>query len=128
VNDNVISLKSRKPLAEEKAQEAAKAEEINQSFLDCQLKILDQLREQVAAGNLANLIVVSRNPHTGLFMHDMVFEPDFDKKSLAFGFTGILEALKMELVDISQLAPTLSADGSLVDPHFEGEIPEEGDW
>lgn len=137
MTDKVISLRDRKPLAQVQAEEAAVEEaktkrvaEHKQMFLDAQLKLLDQVREQVAAGNLENLIIVSRNPHSGLFMQDMIFEPNFHINGLAFAFSGLLEALKTEVVDISQLTPTLNASGEKLDPHFEegDELDGEEHW
>lgn len=128
MSDNVISLRSRKPLAEEQAEEIENKEELNRLFIEGQLELLDKVRAQIEAGNLSNLIIVSRNPQSGMFMHDLIFEPDFHTNGLAFAFAGLLEALKLEITDVAQLTPTLMADGKVVDPHFEDEIPEEGDW
>ena len=138
MNENVISISSRKPLTQQMAEDAERAREEgrnqaerDEAFTALQLELLDQVRAQIAAGKLSNLLIVARAPDTGLFMQDLILHPDLARSSAIFGFVGVLECLKLELTEVASMAPTLLANGEVIDAHEEvssDEYPEGEEW
>lgn len=139
MTENVISFSSRKPLAQQIAEDIQRAEEENlaqaerdEAFISLQLEILDQVRERIASGEFTGLVIVSRNQKTGAFMQDLLLHPDFVRSSEMFGLVGMLECLKLELADVATMAPTHLANGELLDAYAEGveddEYPEGEEW
>lgn len=124
MNDNVIAFRSGKPLVETVATEQKTADEMKKLLVDAQLDILDKVRGQIASGNLEGLIIVSRNPETRLFMQEMIFPPNFHLTGDAFAYAGLLEAIKLEMTDISQMAPIIACTGEVINPHIEDEEDE----
>lgn len=138
MTENVISISSRKPLVQQMAEDAERAEEErrdqaerDQMFIDLQLKVLDDVRLQIKNGTLSDLIVISRSPETGMFMQDMILNPSTAKSSVVFGLVGILECMKLELTEVASMAPTIMSDGAIIDAHAEGvgdDYPEGEEW
>lgn len=138
MTENVISFTSRKPLAVQLAEEQAVAEqeqrnlqERDEARIKLTLEMLDAIREQVAEDRLQDVVVIARDPETGLFMHDLVVHPDTPRSSTIFGLVGVLECLKLELSGAAAMAPTLTSAGEKIDPYEEmmnDEYPEGEEW
>jgi len=118
---NVISLTSGRPIEVEIEEQ----KQLDQEFINSQLEVLDKLRDQIATGRFAELIVISRDTESGLFVHDLVFKSETSRSTDIFAWAGILNALTLEVTDLSMMAPTITSDGTVVDPHQEMENGEE---
>lgn len=121
--DNVISFGSRKPLAVEQAEQAIMVEEAEKAqehalttHQEVCLKMIDNIRELVAAGRLQGLVMIGREPTTGLFMTELAMHDQVTPRHELFAYVGALETIKMELADAAAMAPTLLATGEVVDP------------
>ena len=117
MNDNVISLTSRKTLTEEKAeQDKEKADSIG-----FHMQELGKISALVAAGRLEGLVILGRDPTTGMFLADIHAPADGISPESAMIYIGYLEMLKLEMAEIAALAPVMMSDGSRLDPFEEGE-------
>jgi hypothetical protein len=116
MNDNVISLKSGKPLVqteedERLAEEKAKAEQV--AFM---LQELDKIRNLVATGRIEALIVTGRDVETDLFIADVICGPVVSPAQ-AIRYLGHLEMLKLEMSELASMTPVLMTDGQKLDPN-----------
>lgn len=125
---DVISFKSRRPLAEQQRIEAEQMaaeeralDEATQAHRDNLLKILDDTRILVESGKLEGLIVLGRDPATGYFYNQIDLAMPGSTLHDLYPFLGFLNALCLEIADHSMMAPVMMADGRYVDPHEENE-------
>lgn len=132
----VFDLLSRKPLeqAEADRREAEKrVQEEAASLAATEKAILEQeaveTREQYSSlvgdierlvknQNVDGVIVVAKHRESGFFYHDIAFGPSGCSPNEAFGWIGILETLKAELLDIALTAPTIAPDGEIIQMQF----------
>lgn len=132
MSDNVISIRSRRPLQEEKDAEKKSAEEIADMDKEEHLKAIDSLRALVEKGEVRGLILLGRHVTLGLPYQDVIFpirqttasEEGFATTGMcppeeAFFYTGLLEAMKLEFADMAQMAPCIGSDGSVMQPVYE---------
>lgn len=131
MNDNVISIGTRKSFAEEQAAkeatQAAIAAELTEELKlaqDATLDTIDKIRAMVAEGRAGGLIIMTQDLHTGLFCSDVVMHKDvIDRKDL-FSWAGHMAVLSAEVTQMATMAPVMLVDGTICDP--EAEMIEEG--
>ena len=113
-NDNVVSIKSRKPIEVEKELEDQAAAESKAREIEVNLKWFDQIREQIAAGAFVMPMVFAYSPATGLFFTDFVAPDGGVPYGLAHSYVAQLELMKLAMTEIAVMGPMLQVDGSLV--------------
>jgi hypothetical protein len=126
-DEKVIDIKSRRPYAVAKAEEAkqrraakrqAKKQwsEVREEHKSVLLEVLDQVRARVADGKLEGLILLAREPTTKLFLTEVVLDDRLIPPNDLHSYVGCMETLKIELADGAAMAPALLNDGSVIDP------------
>lgn len=127
MNDKIISIRSRKPLAEELAQKAEAEAETKELVDKARTDFIDRIRDLVHSGRLDGMIVIAKDSETGLFFNDVFFSEPENKRRDAFGYVGALETLKLEMADVACMQPILQSDGTVLDPYVDEAIDEFGD-
>lgn len=109
--------KGRTRPQEEKRSGAAtlEGEERRKNILDR----IDQIRHLIAQGRIEDFLFVGRDVETKHFLTEIALSPS--NRTDIFAFVGITNALKLELTERAQLAPTLLPDGSVLDPYQDEE-------
>lgn len=99
--DNVVSIRTRRPLREELdaiAREEAAAEAVETEFLTraqiSTLTVLSKLAEMVAAGQVRGLTIVGRQAETGEMLEYAGFLNDVASPKDLLGLAGALDLLK----------------------------------
>lgn len=112
----IISLSNRQPIVivEEPAVELTVAEQLDaerQKDIDSTLKALDEFRALVARGEVTGVCFVGRHLPTGGFVHDICpdfrWQPEEGAWATAMIYSGILEELRSEMLDIAAMRPIL---------------------
>lgn len=135
-NDNVISLGSRKPLAEVQAEEAkiaaAEAEMLSTQRAEAKrltLESIDAIRAAVEADKVGGLVMITQNLTSKIFMSDVVIDRAVITPDQLFAWTGIMEVLKLEIASYATMSPEIMLDGTVMDPEdgmdLEMEVDEE---
>jgi hypothetical protein len=79
------------------------------------LEKFDQIRRLIEAGRIADFIFVGRDVQTKHFLTEVAL--NVSNRTELFAFVGITDALKLELTEQAQLAPSIMPDGSILDPY-----------
>lgn len=80
------------------------------------LAALDDLRQLIERGEVDGFVVIAKHKPTGLPYTDIAFPQHKVPPADAFFYMGVLECVKNELADIACMAPSVLADGSILDP------------
>jgi len=123
----VIDLKTRRPYAVAKAEEAkqrraAKRQQKKlqadgrQEHRDAMLEILGAVTKLVEEGQLEGLVIVARNPATKYFFTDVCLDDRVIPMNDLHAYVGCLETLKIELADGAAMAPAILYTGETIDP------------
>lgn len=132
--DNVVSIKTRKSFLAELEAKQENDERLLQMqeagveahLADC-LTLLDNVTNRVMQGKLNGLIIIAIDQTNGHFMTEVrMASPNITRQEM-FSYIGVLETLKLEMTDQAQMAPTISAEGKIIDP-FELPDEDEDDW
>jgi hypothetical protein len=116
MTDNVISLRSGKPLEETKVKEELSAAAEREETIKAHVDFLERILAMTKQGHLEGLIILGRNPETGMMLTDMIFPGAGITLAHAPTYLGYLEMLKLEMADVATMTPVLMSDGSIVDP------------
>lgn len=134
---NVIDLKSRKPFAQARAEEAKRKRQAarqrrkseNDAVMEhreCVIDALEGVLTMVRAGKLEGLILIAREPKSKLFLTELVLDERVVLPNDLHAFVGIMETLKLELADsAAATAPALLVGGQVLDPTT---IPDDEEW
>lgn len=120
LTENVISLRSRKPLHQTIVEENQSAAERADMNIKAHLETIDNMRRLVETGRLQGLVLLARDTQTGLFYHDVIF-PFKDGEAgcppqEALLYTGFIETVKIQFADLASWAPTILSDGTVAAP------------
>lgn len=119
MTDNVISIGTRKPLEEDKA-ELRRAEKMREKHLveaadnhqKNLLELLDNTKKRVMDGQLDGLVIAGRNPENGAFMSVVALNTSSTRVDTYLAYAGILSAMQIDMVDLSSSGPHMNPDGS----------------
>ncbi|MDE4297102.1 hypothetical protein PXK56_18095 [Phaeobacter gallaeciensis] len=119
MTDNVISLGTRKSLAEDKAEKQA-AEETLKVHLDeaaashkaNMLGFLENLKARVEADEIDGLVLAGRNPANGAFLSTAIMNTSATRVDTYLAYAGILSALQLDMTDLANSGPHMNSDGS----------------
>lgn len=119
MSDNVISLGTKRSLAQEQA-EIKQAEEAHQKVLDenaenhkkNMLQILEGVKARVEAGEMEGFIIAGRNPSNGAFLSIALLDGMKTRVDTYLAYAGALDALKLDMVDMANSGPHMAPDGS----------------
>lgn len=114
-NDNIVDLRSRRPLGEIKRERDEVQQKSEQADIDMAVETFEKLIEHAKAGTLTDFIVIARNPATNFYYSDLLFNSSVDANK-AFALAGVLETMKLELTDVACAAPAFLIDGTIFDP------------
>jgi hypothetical protein len=130
-DEKVISLISRRPLIEEQKEAADIAAAVDSSMTksasENQEMIVEALEGMIARakeGRVEGLMMMARDPLSGLFYQSMIIGWPAVPREQWFSYLGAMESLRMELVDMTQMAPTMLPDGSTLDPWENADVEE----
>jgi hypothetical protein len=133
VTGEVISFGSRRPLAEDQAaqqhldQQDAALEDLKVSTHNEAMAItFAETCNLVETNKMNAAIVIGRSPE-GLFFTEVMLDPREIARNDVFAWIGAMEALKLELMDLAQMAPLMLSDGSILDPQDQMPVFEEYD-
>lgn len=128
MTENVIAIRSRKPLTETVEAEKKSAAELEDLNHKAHLQTVDNFRRLVEDRKLEGLIVIGRSPETGLFYYDVIFPTREGEGGCtpqeAISYTGFLDIVRTQFSDIASWAPCIMPDGSIYEPE---PFDEEGD-
>lgn len=110
MNDNVISMRSKRPLAETLAEEAETAEEKRKEEIRLTLEWFDKIRANIESGKFVMPMVLAWAPDAGLFFSDFMTPVDGIPHGLANSYIAQLELLKIAMTDIALEGPILNVD------------------
>ena len=132
MTDNVIQLGSRKTLAEVQQQEAIAAEKALTQLSEKQAEIkkltlasIDAVRKMVEDDQMGGLVIITQNLADRLFLSDIVIQREVTPPAQLFAWTGILEALKLEIAAYATMSPQYLIDGTISDPELPTDDPDE---
>lgn len=80
------------------------------------LAAVDELRQLVERGEVEGFVIVAKHKPTGLPYTDIAFPKGQVPPVDAFFYMGVLECVKNEMADIACMAPSVLADGTIIDP------------
>jgi len=122
MSENVIDIRTRKTreipdpevekLKEEEARKSAMSEH-HESLL----RYLDQVRDLILDGKLETLVLISRHIETGHYHTASIIDAKATDLTKVYGHIGVLETMKLELMEVASMAPALMEDGSTIDPY-----------
>lgn len=110
--ENVISLRSGKPIVKEIAEKTAAAEEMKTGMKAAMLEALDAIHTLVETDALSGFILVGRAP-TGAFLTEVAL-PYVASTEHVLSYIGAIECVKLELTDLGQMMPQMLLDGTIV--------------
>lgn len=121
---NVISIASGLPLevedmllqqiVEEEQQRVEIQAAADAGAIQTRLKVAAKLAEE---GRLSGMILLGLDPVTGLFYTDVNLASV--ERSELFAYMGLLSTILTEIQEKASMAPTIDADGSVIDPYAE---------
>lgn len=115
--DNVISLKHRKALVTVQMEEAKTKDELTEIHKAALLKVLAGVTKMVEDDRLESLVILGRDPVTGLMMTETLFPGTEKTMPHAFAYLGLLETVKLEMSDLASMSPYLTVEGKIIDPY-----------
>lgn len=123
MSDNVIDIKTRKTktqqieeIAERETEKLAQKQAALSKHQEDLLVYIDQVRDLVEAGHLETLIIISRHVTTGLYHTAAIIDSNATELNKLYGHIGVLETMKLELMDVVSMAPAYMEDGTILDP------------
>jgi hypothetical protein len=130
----IIHIKSRKPLEQHLIDEderinadIAVEDEMAIADRDRCADLLDSARSLVESGRLTGLIVIGLDPMTDHFFNEIRMDGPAIERQTMFAYIGILDTIKMELMEAAMMAPVMNTDGAIVDPFAEMPVFDEDD-
>lgn len=126
MNDNVISLKKRRPLFEVEAEQKVEADKLAETNRAAHLQTVDVLRNLVEKDMVEGLVILGRNKETGFFFLDVIFpqQPDGVQAcdaQVAAQYATQLDLVRNDFLDLASWAPVIMPDGSQEFPEYIGD-------
>lgn len=127
----VIDIKSRKPWAQSRAEEAKarrkarrqakkNASDAVMEHREELLEILGKVTRLVTEGRIEGLVLMARETQSKLFLTEIALDDRIITPNDLHSVVGCLEALKLEVADTAiACAPCLTLDGTIMDPQAE---------
>jgi hypothetical protein len=123
----VISFGSRKPFLNEalEAKVEAEAQAVRDQIMEdvvveAQVSGLAQtirgMADLVESGAISGVLAIGRDTHKRKFLTELSIDPRRMSAGEVYEWIGIVETLKLELMDIAQMAPVLLSNGTTLDP------------
>ena len=119
----VISFGTRRPVEDESIEIEAQAErdrEMEEVTYEGHKSILFEtlvgLAERVSKEEVSGVVVIARDTSGQKFLTEVSVDTKKASRGEIFEWIGILETLKLELMDLAQMAPVLLPNGDTLDP------------
>lgn len=117
-DDNVIAFGSGKPVAVEKVEKAERKkvldERTEESVVANKERILFMLNQAIKLvedDKIDSLVIIGRNPSSGMFFSEIIMDQTIAQASTCYSFVGALEASKVELLDDAVSGPHMDCNG-----------------
>jgi hypothetical protein len=91
---------------------------VAEQHLECRaaaLRRFDQIRKLIETGRITDFLFIARDEGTKHFLTEIAI--NVSNATEIFAFVGVTDALKLELTERAQLAPSIMPDGSVLDPY-----------
>jgi len=109
------------------AQKAAADEALKAALSEAQSQMLEGLesvRKLILAGRLEGVVLMGRDPTTDLFHSQVLLPVAGVPRHKLYGYVGMLEGLRLELLDNAMMAACVQEDGTILDPYVEDNFEE----